>query len=76
MEFSIKLVGWVLDDPVFHQKKNIAIRHFILPEMHFRATLFFPHYGPPPPSVLSGWVWTLNGKFHYYYFISKPFLSI
>ena len=34
MEFFIKLAGWVLDHPVFHLKK-MALKHFILPEMHF-----------------------------------------
>ena len=38
MEFSIKLSGWVLDAPVFHEKKtNMVLKHFILPEKHFKA---------------------------------------
>ena len=45
MEFSIKLAGWVLDDPVFHQeKKNMVSKHFILLEMHFKADLFLSNY--------------------------------
>ena len=28
MEFSIKLAGWVIDDPVFHKKKMV-LKHFI-----------------------------------------------
>ena len=50
MDFSINLAGWVLDDPVFHKKKRkkMALKHFKLPEMHFKASLFF-HYDPPPP---------------------------
>ena len=64
VEFSIKLAGWVLDDPVFHFiKKRIcmALKHFILPEMHFKANLFFSYYDPPPnpphhsASKLSAW---------------------
>ena len=49
MEFSIKLTGWVLDDPVFHWKKIFMVLNlFILPEMHFKANLFFPIMTPPP----------------------------
>ena len=48
MDFSIKLAGWVLDNPVFHwEKKNMVSKHFILPEMHFKANLFFSYYDPP-----------------------------
>ena len=50
MEFSIKLVGSVLDAPVFLLKKikiNMVLTHFILPEEHFKANLFFSHYDPP-----------------------------
>ena len=47
MEFSIKLV---LDAPGFPLKKkktNMVLKHFILPEEHFKANLFFSHYEPP-----------------------------
>ena len=50
MEFSIMLAGWVLDALVFHKKRirnNMVLKHFILPEEHFKAKLFFPHYDPP-----------------------------
>ena len=33
-EFSIKLAGWVLDDPV-SIKKIMVLKHFTLPEMQF-----------------------------------------
>ena len=43
MEFLVKLAGCVLDDPVFHlKKKKMVLKHFILPEMHFKANFFFP----------------------------------
>ena len=40
MEFSIQLSGWVLGEPVFHKKKNMVSKHFILHDMHFKANLF------------------------------------
>ena len=48
MEFSIMLAGWVLADPVLHLEKYIymVLKHFILPEMHFKANLFFPIMTP------------------------------
>ena len=46
MEFSIKLAGWVLDNPVFHPKKKMVSKHFIFPKMHFKANLFFPIMTP------------------------------
>ena len=64
MEFSIKLAGWVLDALIFHKKNNkktnMVLKHFILPEEHFKANLFFPIMTPPnpphhSPSRLSGW---------------------
>ena len=62
MEFSIKLAGWVLDAPfsIKKNKKNMVLKHFILPEEHFKANLFFPIMTPPnpphqSPSGLSGW---------------------
>jgi len=51
MEVSIKLAGWVLDAPVFNEKKNnMVLKHFILPQEHFKANLFFSHYDPPLPT--------------------------
>ena len=29
------------------EKKNMVSKHFILPEMHFKANLFFSYYDPP-----------------------------
>ena len=63
MEFSIKLAGWALDDPVFHLKKEeekMVLKHFILPGMHFKTNLFFSIMTPPnqphhSASRLSGW---------------------
>ena len=26
----------------------MVLKHFILPEKHFKANLFFSHYDPPP----------------------------
>ena len=46
MEFSIKLAGLVFDDPVFHYKKKMFLKHFILPKMHFKANLFSPIMTP------------------------------
>ena len=46
MEFSIKLSGWVLGDPVFHKKKNMVSKHFILHDMHFKANLFMTPLTP------------------------------
>ena len=42
----VKLAGWVLDDLVFHKKRDMVLKHFILPEMHFKACLFFPIMTP------------------------------
>ena len=30
------------------RKTNMALKHFILPEKHFKANMFFSHYNPPP----------------------------
>ena len=49
MEFSVKLAGWVLDDPIFHlkkKKKKEVLIWFILPEKHLKANLFFPNLAP------------------------------
>ena len=29
------------------RKTNMVLKHFILPEEHFKANLFFSHYDPP-----------------------------
>ena len=29
------------------KKTNMVLKHFILPEEHFKANLFFSHYDPP-----------------------------
>ena len=29
------------------KKSNMVLKHFILPEEHFKANLFFSHYDPP-----------------------------
>ena len=61
MEFSMKLAGWVLDDPVIQLKKYIyGLKTLFLPEMHFKANLFFSIMTPSNPphhsaSRLSGW---------------------
>ena len=39
MEFSIKLAGWVLNDPGCPLKKNnMVLKHFILPVEHFKLS--------------------------------------
>ena len=30
-------------------EKKMVLKHFIFPEMHFKANLFFSHYDPPQP---------------------------
>ena len=78
MEFSIKLAGGVLDDPVFHlwgdikkeeggliKVKNKLSLKFILGDLKPLRPCFFPLRVP------AGWV--QNGKFHHFYFETIPY---
>ena len=62
----------VLDDPVFHLEKKMVLKHYILPEMHFKA-IFFPIMTPPNPphhsasrlsglGIQKGWMRSHKGK--------------
>ena len=47
MEFSINLDGCVTRFSI--KKKNVVLKDFDLPEMHFKANLFSPIITPPSP---------------------------
>ena len=60
VEFSTKVGGWGqqwTDFPLifFCLKKNMSLKHWIVPKDHFETHLFFSIFGWGDPSQLGSW---------------------